>query len=108
MAPSPVPTDELGTRRFESPERLPPDLQSTRYYLFEGGCVTYEFAFAGDASASLMFDADQALAFQPREPLVEWVEDGSGLSLCGAGVPRARVDRDRAGGGPSPAERDAT
>ena len=83
----PVPTDELGTRRFESPERLPPDLQSTRYYLFEGGCVTYEFAFAGDASASLMFDADRALAFQPRMPLVEWVEDGSGLNLCGAGAP---------------------
>ena len=54
-------------RRFESPERLPPDLRSTRYYLFEGGCVTYEFAFDGDASASLMFEADQAIAFQPRD-----------------------------------------
>ena len=82
-----VPTDELGTRRFEAPERLPPDLQSTRYYLFDGGCVTYEFAFAGDASASLMFDADRALAFQPRMPLVDWVRDRSGLRLCGAGAP---------------------
>ena len=82
-----VPTDELGTRRFEAPDRLPPDLQSTRYYLFDGGCVTYRFAFAGDASASLMFDVDRALAFQPREPLVDWVRDRSGLRLCGVGAP---------------------
>ena len=82
-----VPTDEVGTRRFEEPERLPPDLRSTRYYLFEGGCVTYEFAFAGDASASLMFDADNALAFQPRSVLVDEVRDRSGLRLCGAGAP---------------------
>ena len=86
-APTAVPTDEVGTRRFEEPERLPPDLQSTRYYLFEGGCVTYEFAFAGDASASLMFDADNALAFQPRCRLVDEVRDRSGLRLCGAGAP---------------------
>ena len=44
-----VPSDEAGMRRFERPEQLPPDLRSTRIYLFEGGCVTYDFAFDGDA-----------------------------------------------------------
>jgi tRNA A-37 threonylcarbamoyl transferase component Bud32 len=82
-----VPTDEVGTRRFEEPDRLPPELHSTRYYLFEGGCVTYEFAFGGGASASLIFDADNALSFQARPVLVDEVRDDTGLGLCGAGAP---------------------
>ena len=82
-----VPSDQLGMRRFERPERLPPDLRSTRFYLFDGGCVVYRFAFEGEANASLMFDAESALAFQPREELVEEVRERSGLRLCGAEAP---------------------
>ena len=74
-------------RRFERPEQLPPGLRSTRYYTFAGGCVTYRFAFDGAVSASLMFDAESALAFQPRKLLVDEVRRRSGLSLCGAGAP---------------------
>ena len=80
-----VPSDEVGAQRYERPERLPPSLRSTRYYLFDGGCVTYRFAFDKEATASLMFDADQALAFQPRGTLVEKVRETSGLALCGVG-----------------------
>jgi len=83
---SEVPSDEVGMRRFERPERLPPDLLSTRYYLFPGGCITYRFAFDGTATAALMFDADRALASQPRAEVVAEVRDGNGLRLCGAGV----------------------
>jgi hypothetical protein len=82
-----VPSDEAGVRRFEQPEQLPPNLESTRYYLFEGGCVTYQFSFGSDATASLTFDADNALSFQPRAILVDEVRDRTGLRLCGAGVP---------------------
>jgi tRNA A-37 threonylcarbamoyl transferase component Bud32/membrane-associated phospholipid phosphatase len=82
-----VPSDQVGMRRLERPEQLPPKLRSTRYYLFEGGCVTYRFAFDGDASASLIFDADTALSFQAREALVETVRDDVDLTLCGAGAP---------------------
>jgi membrane-associated phospholipid phosphatase/tRNA A-37 threonylcarbamoyl transferase component Bud32 len=85
-AATPVPSDEQGMRRYEEPERLPPNLRATRYYVFSGGCVTYEFAFDGDAGASLLFDADNALAFQPRETLVDEVRERSGLRLCGAGA----------------------
>jgi len=81
-----VPSDELGTERFEQPERLPPDLRSTRYYLFPGGCVTYRFAFDEGADPALMFSAEQALAFEPRAALAEEVLDRSGLELCGAGT----------------------
>ena len=82
-----VPSDEAGMRRFERPEQLPPDLKVTRTYLFEGGCVTYEFAFEGDASTSLVFEADQALAFESRSELVAEVSDKTDLSLCGALAP---------------------
>ena len=84
---SEVPSDQLGMRRFERPERLPPNLRSTRFYLFDGGCVVYRFAFSGEANASLMFDAESALAFQPRAELVEEVRERSGLRLCGAEAP---------------------
>ena len=82
-----VPSDEAGMRRFERPQQLPPGLKVTRIYLFEGGCVTYEFAFEGDASTALVFEADQALAFQPRSELVDWVGERTDLSLCGASAP---------------------
>ena len=84
---SEVPSDEAGLRRYERIRQLPPNLRSTRYYLFPGGCVTYEFAFAGRTSASLIFDADSALAFEPRRRLVTAVDEQSGLRLCGAGAP---------------------
>ncbi len=82
-----VPSDEAGMRRFEQPAQLPPDLKVTRTYLFEGGCVTYRFAFEGGASTSLVFEADQALAFEPRSDLVSWVGDRTDLSLCGVSAP---------------------
>lgn len=82
-----VPSDEVGMRRYEQPEQLRPNLLSTRYYLFDGGCVVYRFSFASDASPSLMFEADNALTFQPRATLVDDVNSRTGLRLCGAGAP---------------------
>ena len=81
-----VPSDEVGMRRFETPERLPPGLRSTRTYVIDGGCVTYRFDFAGDTNASLMPVIDVALSFLPRAELVAEVERRSGLRLCGAGA----------------------
>ena len=81
-----VPSDEVGTRRYERPEAVRP-LRTTRTYVFDGGCVTYLFAFDEEVSADLLFDADRALAFQPRAELVEVVEEDTGLSLCGADAP---------------------
>ncbi len=81
-----VPSDEVGVRRFEDPERLPPGLRSTRTYVLDGACVTYRFEFSGDTNASLMSVIDVAVGFLPRADLVEEVERRSGLVLCGAGV----------------------
>lgn len=82
-----VPTDNEGALRYERPISLRPDLFTTRYYVFPGGCVRYQFAFTHDASPSLLFDADQALGFEPRDRIVEAVRENAGLDLCGAGAP---------------------
>ena len=56
--------------------------------MFHGGCITYEFEFDDGQTASLLFEADAALAMQPRGPLVDEVRSTTdGLSLCGSGAP---------------------
>jgi hypothetical protein len=81
-----VPSDELGLRRFERPERLVPQLRTTRYYVFPGGCARYEFRFRPGATPALVFAADQALGFQHRDSLVRKVDRQYDLKLCGAGA----------------------
>lgn len=81
-----IPTDEPGTQRFEKPLALSPALRVIRSYEFDGGCVTYSFAFAPGVSSRFILDADQALSFIPRSVLVEYVEQQVGLTLCGSGV----------------------
>ncbi len=81
-----VPSDEIGMRRFEQPEQLPPNLRSSRLYLLPGGCIRYRFDFDGPATAALMFDADRALSSQTRAELVAEIRDRNGLRLCGAGA----------------------
>lgn len=78
--------DEVGTRRYEEPISLPPRFLSNRYYVFQGGCVTYRFAFDRAASPTLTFEIDEALSFRPRSDLVERMRELVGLELCGAGA----------------------
>ena len=88
MGAVPVASDEPGIARYERPERLPPDLRATRTYMFDGGCVTYQFAFDGPASATLTVEIDEALSFVSRDELVAEVRQRTGgLRLCGAAVP---------------------
>ena len=68
-----VPSDVAGMRRFERPETLPPRLHTIRTYVFEGGCVTYDYALGAKADPALVFTADSALDFQPRSRLVATV-----------------------------------
>jgi len=81
-----VPSDEVGARRFERPANLPPRLHSTRYYLFPGGCATYELSFDEGAPASLIFETDQLLTLERRSQLVAEVRSESDLRLCGVGA----------------------
>jgi tRNA A-37 threonylcarbamoyl transferase component Bud32/membrane-associated phospholipid phosphatase len=82
----PTPSDEVGTERLERPQQLSPALRNRRFYLFPGGCVTYEFDFDPGAGAALIFDVEEALGFVPRTVLIDAVQDRNGLALCGAGT----------------------
>jgi hypothetical protein len=84
---SSVMNDEPDTRQYERIERLAPGLRTTRYYLVEGGCVTYRFDFAPEAGPSLVFQVNEALALASRSDLVEAVEAASKQSLCGYAAP---------------------
>ncbi len=81
-----VPSDEVGTRRFERPSSLSPELSGERFYLFEGGCIRYRYAFAPGTPPALLFDIDEALAFESRADLVAYVEEHEDQVLCGAGA----------------------
>jgi hypothetical protein len=83
---TPVPSEEVGTERYDQIEALPPGLVATRHYLFPGGCVTYQFNFDDEATPAQIFDAEQALGFLDRSRLIAVVEDQTGLPLCGAGT----------------------
>ena len=82
-AARPVATDETGRQRFDAgPSGQGPD----RFYRFPGGCVTYEFSEPAGQDRDLVALAGTALAFVPRERVVAYVREQTGLALCGAGV----------------------
>lgn len=84
VAPAP---DEAGTRRFEEPVSLTPAYVANRYYVFDGGCITYRFRFMAGAEPTLALEADQAMSFTPRSIYVDRVREEFDLTLCGAGAP---------------------
>jgi tRNA A-37 threonylcarbamoyl transferase component Bud32 len=75
-----------GMRRFERRLNLVPEHSDLRYYVFPGGCVTYQFFFAPGASPVLATTVASALAFMPRSELVSYVQRTENLALCGRGA----------------------
>jgi hypothetical protein len=65
---SQVPSDEPGTRRFERIDSVQAGFSATRFYMFDGGCVTYRFRFEA-ANRALVNEASLALSFLTRQDL---------------------------------------
>jgi hypothetical protein len=63
------------------------DAGPQRFYRFPGGCVTYEFSGSARGDRQLQALADATLDFVPRDRVAAYVQDQTGLALCGAGVP---------------------
>lgn len=61
-----VPSDEPGTTRYERVERITPDYMGTRFYVFDGGCVTYRFELHTEQSSVLVNEASLMVGFVPR------------------------------------------
>jgi hypothetical protein len=82
-----VPTDEPGTTRYEKVVDLDNGYTGTRYYLFAGGCVRYDFHLTGDARAVPVNEASLAVSFVARQQIRDDVRDDSDgrlhLDPCG-------------------------
>ncbi len=82
-----APSDQPGTRRFDRQLSLRPQFAALRFYVFPGGCVTYQFTFAPGASPLLAIPVNGAVGFVPRARLVDHIRNTEGLALCGRGAP---------------------
>lgn len=61
-----VPSDEQDAERFERVDTLDDGYVGERYYVFDGGCVTYRFDARGEGWSSFVHDASQTVSFLPR------------------------------------------
>ena len=82
----PSPSGQPGMRRFDRRLTLVPEYSDVRYYIFPGGCATYQFVFAPGASPVLATTVASAVAFMPRSELVSYVQRTENLALCGRGA----------------------
>lgn len=76
-----VPSDEVGTERFEKIDTLTGAYSGRRFYVFEGGCVTYDFDFTGEGRSSLAEEASLAVGFLTRQEVEEQYERSTHLDL---------------------------
>jgi hypothetical protein len=82
-----IPSDRDGMRRFERISRTTPDFAGKRYYVFDGGCITFAFQLDGENRGEPLALATQAVGAVSRADLAGQVHDESGgrLSLDPAG-----------------------
>ena len=64
-----IPSDEDRTERYERLGQVAPRFSASRYYLFEGGCVTYQFRLPQEDWSAVVTHATAALSFFSREDL---------------------------------------
>jgi hypothetical protein len=72
-----VPSDEPGTRRYERIGEVRPGVgfTGTRFYLFPGGCVTYQFRFNGEERARPIGEVTLSLSFVTRDAMQRLVRE---------------------------------
>ena len=72
-----VPSDEDEAQRFETVEEVTAGYRGTRYYVFDGGCVTLNFDLPGEGWSAVVNDSSSAMTFAPREDIEEYVREHS-------------------------------
>jgi hypothetical protein len=75
-----VPSDESGTRRYEEIGEVRPGVgfTGTRFYLFPGGCVTYQFQFRSEERAEPIGEVTLAVSFVTRDAVRTHVQEDTG------------------------------
>ena len=84
---TPVPSDRDGMQRLERVAQVSPTYRGTRYYVFDGGCISVVFHLGGDSPGEALALASQAVGLASRADLRAQVSEDSGgrLSLDPSG-----------------------
>lgn len=64
-----VPSDQSGVPAYEAIRRIQPGFLGERIYIFDGGCVRWEFDFDPEVSATLAIDLRARLTLVPRSEI---------------------------------------
>jgi len=76
-----VPSDREGMTRLERVDRISPAYSGTRYYLFDGGCMTVVFSLDGDNAGEALAVSSQVVGAIARSDLAAQVHEESGGRL---------------------------
>jgi len=72
-----VTSDEAGTHRFDHSASPTAGYRGDRFYVYDGGCVTYHFKLGGKTGAESVPAISEMLQFVDREVLRRYVRDYS-------------------------------
>lgn len=70
-----IPSDREGMERWERVTQVTPRYEGTRFYLFEGGCISVVFRLAGENRAEPLGFATQGVGAVPRDAVREAVQE---------------------------------
>ncbi|MGY1806651.1 hypothetical protein ACI8AF_04725 [Blastococcus sp. SYSU D00669] len=86
---TPVPSDREGMQRLERVAQMAPTYAGERFYLFDGGCLTFAFSLDGGSPGEGLALVSQVVGVIAREDLQEQVREESGgrLDLDPTGAP---------------------
>jgi hypothetical protein len=82
-----IASDREGMQRFERVRMTTPRYEGERYYVFDGGCITFTFRLTGESRGEALALATQSVGAISRDTLLEQVQEESNgrLSLDPAG-----------------------
>jgi hypothetical protein len=72
-----VPSERAGARRFELVTRVTPGYVGDRFYVFDGGCITYHFNLRGTTRGEPLAGIAQGVGFVSRDTVRELVREAS-------------------------------
>ncbi|HEX2072224.1 MAG TPA: hypothetical protein VHF92_00450 [Geodermatophilus sp.] len=76
-----IPSDRDGMRRLERVTEVSPQYLGRRYYLFDGGCLTFGFTLSSDNRGEALALATQGIGVVDRETLAAQVHAATGGRL---------------------------
>jgi len=76
-----IPSDRDGLKRFERVTLTTPRFEGERYYVFDGGCITFVFRLSGDSRGEPLALATQSIGAVSRADLLDQVREESGGRL---------------------------